>query len=143
MKQKSLPYLALASWLLPGSGHLLSNRKQTGLLILVVVNLFWICGMLLSEFEAGSRLFHPWLFWTGVGCGGTALVSFFDPAAQHALMGLDSVRNYQDVPRWNDTGVLLVCIAGLLNILCLLDIFDLRINRSRRGSPASNSEVSR
>ncbi len=132
MKQKSLPYLAVAAWLLPGSGHLLSDRKKTGLTILVVVNLFWICGMLLSEFEAGSRLFHPWLFWTGAGCGGTAVVSFFDPAVQHSLSGMQSVRHYQDVPRWNDLGVLLVCIAGLLNVLCLLDVIDLRINSSRR-----------
>ena len=132
MKQKSLPYLAVAAWLLPGSGHLLSDRKKTGLTILVVVNLFWICGMLLSEFEAGSRLFHPWLFWTGAGCGGTAGVSFFDPAMLHSLSGLLSVREYQDVPRWNDMGILLVCIAGLLNVLCLLDVIDLRINSSRR-----------
>ena len=132
MKQISLPYLAVAAWLLPGSGHLLSNHKKTGLAILVVVNLFWICGMLLSEFEAGSRLFHPWLFWTGAGCGGTAVVSFFDPAMQHSLSGLLSVREYQDVPRWNDMGILLVCIAGLLNVLCLLDVIDLRINSSRR-----------
>lgn len=132
LKQQPLPFLFLASWLVPGWGHLLSNRKRTGLLILFIVNSLWITGMLLSEFEAGSRLFHPWLFWAGAGCGGTTLVSFIDPAAENALFGLQSIRQYQDVPKWNDTGVLLVCIAGLLNVLCLLDVIDSRMSRSRR-----------
>lgn len=139
MKQQPLVFLAIAAWIIPGWGHLLSNRKTTGLTIFVVVNLLWISGMLLSEYEGGSRLFHPWLFWAGAGCGGTAVVSFIDPAAEHALYGIQSVREYQDVPKWNDTGVLLVCVAGLLNILCLLDVIDSRLSPSSKEAVKSKS----
>lgn len=140
LKQQPLLFLVIASWLIPGWGHLLANRKRTGINILIIVNSLWIAGMLISEFEAGSRLFHPWLFWAGAGCGGTALVSFIDPAAEHALFGLQSIREYQDVPKWNDTGVLLVCVAGLLNILCLLDVIDSRLSQSRRSESTHNAE---
>lgn len=132
VNRQPLLFLIIQSWLIPGLGHLRERRKSTGLSILIIVNSVWLAGMLLSEFEAGSRLFHPYLFWAGAGCGGTAVVSFIDPAAEHALYGLQSIREYQDVPRWNDTGVLLVCVAGLLNILCLLDVIDARINPARR-----------
>ena len=60
------------------------------------------------------------------------IVSYIDPAADLVLRGLASVQEYQDVPRWSDTGVLLVYVAGLLNMLCLLDLLDARFDRTRR-----------
>jgi hypothetical protein len=128
------PFLTqfIAGWLIPGSGHILSNRKSTGWLLLVLVNSLWLAGMLLCDYEAASRLFHPWLFWAGAGCGTSVIVYYLDPAADLLLRGLASVQEYQDVPRWSDTGVLLVYVAGLLNILCLLDLLDSRIDPTRR-----------
>lgn len=120
---------------------MLSDKKSKGLTILVLVNLIWIVGMVMSEFEAGSRVFHPWLFYPAAGCGGTVIVSFFDPAAKHLLYGLQSVREYQDVPQWGDTGVLMVCVAGLLNVLCLLDVIDSRLNPNREDSSNSTAKA--
>ncbi len=138
------PFLTrlIAGWLIPGLGHLLGGKNREGWLLILSLNLLWACGMWLCDFEAASRLFHPYLFWTGAGCGGTVVLSVFDPAAELALTGLSSVEDYQDVPRWNDTGLLLVYVAGLLNILCLLDLIDSRIepNRHQSSSPGKDSE---
>lgn len=133
---KQQPFLTrlIAGWLIPGSGHILSDRKRTGWLLLLLVNSMWLSGMLLCDYEAASRLFHPWLFWAGAGCGATVFVSYLDPAADLALRGLASIQQYQDVPRWSDTGVLLVYVAGLLNLLCLLDLLDSRFDRTRRAA---------
>jgi len=127
------PFLTqlIAGWLIPGSGHILSGRKSTGWLLLLLMNSLWLSGMLLCDYEAASRLFHPWLFWAGAGCGTSVIVYYLDPAADLILRGLASVQEYQDVPRWSDTGVLLVYVAGLLNILCLLDLLDSRIDPTR------------
>jgi len=137
------PFLTrfIAGWRVPGLGHLLGGKIREGWLLILSLNCLWAIGMWLSNFEGASRLFHPYLFWTGAGCGGTAILSFFDPAADLALSGLSSVQDYQDVPYWNDTGLLLVFVAGLLNILCLLDLIDSRIepNRHQSSSPGKDS----
>ncbi|MGE4619793.1 MAG: DUF6677 family protein [Planctomycetota bacterium] len=141
MKQKPLLSILLAAWLLPGSGHLLSNNKSKGFTILVLVNLLWITGIIISDFEAASRVLHPWLIYPSSGCGATIIASLVDAAEKHVLFGLQSVREYKDVPQWSDTGVLLVCAAGLLNILCLLDVIDIRLNLNREGTSDRNTEV--
>ena len=140
LMQHSILRQLLASWLLPGSGHILSGRKNTGIWLLLAINGLWILGMWLSNFEASSKQFHPWLFWVGTGCGSTLVLSWFEPASDLALRGLATVQKYQDVPKWNDTGALLVYCAGLLNLLSCLDLLDASIDPSRREAPAAAEE---
>ena len=132
LKQHSIVAQLIAAWLVPGTGHIMSGRKESGIWLLVAINGLWILGMWMSNFEASSKQFHPWLFWVGTGCGSTLVLSWFDPASHLALQGLATVQEYQDVPRWSDTGSLLVYCGGLLNALACLDLLDARIDPTRR-----------
>ena len=125
--KKTKPQLGLLipAWVVPGSAHILLGERLRGLAILILINGLWLAGILLSDFEAISRAFNPYLFWLSSGCGLTPVIDLvFDPAAKNVIHGVASVNTYKDVPRFNDTGVHLACFAGLLNLLAMLDIAD-------------------
>ena len=125
--KKTKPQLGLLipAWVVPGSAHILIGERFRGFSILFLINGLWLAGVLLSDFEAISRTFNPYLYWLSSGCGLTPVIDvIFDPAAKNVLHGLQSVNTYKDVPRFNDTGVHLACFAGLLNLLAMLDIAD-------------------
>jgi hypothetical protein len=124
--------LLLPAWVLPGSAHIMMGEQLRGWSILALINGLWIAGVLLSDFEAISRSFNPYLFWLSSGCGLTPIVEWtLSPAADNVLHGLTSVNTYKDVSRFNDTGVHMACFAGLLNLLAMLDIADRVIDPQR------------
>ena len=117
--------LLLPAWLIPGSAHIAMGEKIRGAIILFLINGLWVAGVLLSDFEAISRAFNPYLFLISSGCGATLFVELlFAPAADNVLQGVMSVNTYKDVSEFNDIGVHMTCFAGLLNLLALLDVAD-------------------
>ena len=135
--------LLLPAWILPGSGHFLMGERLKGFTIFAVINGLWITGALLSDFEAISKAFHPYLVWLGAGCGATPLIGIlFDPVAENLLQGIQSVNTYKDVGQYNDSGVQMVCFAGLLNVMVLLDIADRVIDPcGRKESESQQNET--
>lgn len=118
-------WAVLAGWVVPGLGHILSGRKRQGIALLVIVGGAFLAGLVLSDFEAVSRDLHPIAFWAHIGVGGgVAPMLILDPAKKHVKQGSATVNDYETVPRFHDTGVLFCAIAGLLNVLVLLDLVD-------------------
>jgi TM2 domain-containing membrane protein YozV len=101
------------TWLLPGLGHIMQGRKARGIVALVLlVGLFGLATMLAQ----GSNLDRErhFYYWAGqVFLGPVALVAEF----AHGHPRLESL------PPYKDAGVVIGSIAGMLNVLLMLDVY--------------------
>lgn len=112
--------VALA-WLIPGGGHLLLRRRGRGLLLLISISLLFFFGL-------GMRgaMFHPEsgdFLTTLINYGG-----FVGDLAGGALYILAVMLGYNqpDLPgAVHDYGTKFLVCAGLLNILAMVDAFEI------------------
>ena len=118
------PALAL-SWLVPGGGHLLLKRTGRGLLLMAAITSMFVCGLMMrgAMFQPQSGDFLTTLINTGGFIGDLAsgilyLLSQWLGYAQVDLAGAD-----------HDYGTKFLVTAGLLNILAMVDAFDIAARR--------------
>jgi hypothetical protein len=116
------PYLVCAAaWAVPGAGHLWLGRVQKGLIFLVTLPLMFATGLWLQgrlfPFELGQPLVALAAF-ADIGMG----VPYF--AAKAAGLGAGRV-----VAQSFEYGNAFVIVAGLLNMLVVLDAFDVAEGR--------------
>ncbi len=107
------PTAALATWLVPGLGQFLQGRKLRGLLVFVSLTGLFLIGCWLA---AGSNLDRErhFYYWAGQSLlGSPAILAEF-------VHGHPRVTG--EVP-YADGGVVLACVAGMLNVLMMLDAF--------------------
>lgn len=105
--------LLAAGFALPGLGHLLQGRRRRGLIVLAALVGLFALGTFLAEGSNLSRERH-FYYWAGQFLlGGPAL-------AAEAAFGAMRVRG--PIP-WADAGLLFGCVAGLLNVLALIDVY--------------------
>lgn len=102
-----------AAWAVPGLGHWLQGRKLRALIVAgLLIGLFAIA-CVLAECSNLSRERH-FYYW-----GGQFLVGL-PAAALEAWKG--GMRVDHEIP-WADAGLLFGCVAGLLNVLAMLDVY--------------------
>jgi hypothetical protein len=113
--------LCLAAWAIPGAGHLWLGRRSKGLVFLVAIPLMYIIGLALH-----GRIFP---------------FDFSDPlvtlgALANLGMGLTyviaSTLNYGagDVRAVTyEYGITFLIVAGLLNVLVVIDAYDVALGR--------------
>ncbi len=113
--------ILLAAWLIPGLGHLWQGRRQRGLVLLVTVPLMFGVGLWL-----GGRLF-PFEFRQPL----VALAAFADlgiglPYLIATAMNLGA--GAVTAPSYEYGNAFLI-VAGLLNMLIVLDAYDIALGR--------------
>ncbi|MGH9340606.1 MAG: DUF6677 family protein [Acidobacteriota bacterium] len=110
----------LAAWLVPGGGHLLLHRWRRGLLFLAVVLLLFVLGLIQDghlaslepgffgflKFFANAAIGLPYLLGNWLGWGGGNIRAF----------------GYE-------YGNTFLYTAGLLNMLLIVDAFDIALGR--------------
>lgn len=119
-----LPPVALA-WLVPGGGHFLLKRHGRGGLILFAVAGMFLCGLLMR-----GTMFQPEsgdLLTTIINVGGfIADVANGIPYLLTAWLGYDQ----PDVAGHSyDYGTKFLVTAGLLNVLAMVDAFEIAAGR--------------
>jgi hypothetical protein len=118
----SNPYLiCIAAWALPGAGHLWLGRRQKGITFLVVLVLMFASGLWLE-----GRLFpfepkEPLVALAAVADFGIGIPMF---VAKAANLGAGRV-----VAITYEYGNAFMMVAGLLNMLVVLDAFDIAQGR--------------
>ncbi|MGA2194026.1 MAG: DUF6677 family protein [Bryobacteraceae bacterium] len=118
------PALAL-SWLVPGGGHLLLRRTGRGLLLMASISSMFVCGLMMR-----GAMFTPQsgdLLSTLINTGG-----FIGDLASGVLYLLTVWLGYSqpDVAgAVHDYGTKFLVTAGLLNILAMVDVFDIAVGR--------------
>jgi hypothetical protein len=116
------PYLiCAAAWAVPGAGHLWLGRVQKGLIFLVALPLMFATGLWLKgrlfPFEVAQPLVALAAF-ADIGMG----VPYF--AAKAAGLGAGDV-----IAQSFEYGNAFLIVAGLLNMLVVLDAFDVAEGR--------------
>jgi len=116
-----LVLLCLASWAIPGAGHLWLGRRSKGLVFLVALPLMFAIGLAIQ-----GRLFpfdmSEWL----VGLAAIADVGIGAPYFIASALGLGA----GDVRAVTyEYGNAFLIVAGLLNLLVVLDAYDVAVGR--------------
>jgi len=111
----------LLGWLLPGAGHFYLKRWNHGGLLLFAIASMFIFGLLMR-----GRMFEPQtgdLFTTVINCGG-----YIADVANGALYFLATWLGYQQQQMATavaDYGTKFLACAGLLNILAVIDAYEI------------------
>ncbi len=119
-----LPPVALG-WLVPGAGHFFLKRTGRGALLLVSITCMFLCGLLMR-----GAMFQPQtgdLLTTLINTGG-----FVGDLANGVLYLLTVWLGYNqpDVAgHVHDYGTKFLVTAGLLNILAMVDVFEIAAGR--------------
>jgi hypothetical protein len=115
----------LAAWVIPGGGHFLLGKRGRGILILLSVALMFFFGL-----GMGGAMFKPEtgdLLTTLINYGG-----FVGDLATGALYVVATMLGY-DQPDMaghvHDYGTKFLVTAGLLNILAMVDAFEIAAKR--------------
>jgi len=118
------PAVALG-WLVPGGGHFLLKRSGRGLLLLVAVTLMFLCGLMMrgAFFQPQSGDLLTMLINTGGFIGDLCAGILY-------LLSVWLGYNQPDVAgAVHDYGTKFLVTAGLLNVLAMVDAFEIAAKR--------------
>jgi hypothetical protein len=116
-----LVLLCLASWAIPGAGHLWQGRRQKGLVFLIALPLMFAIGLFLR-----GRLFPFDLSEPLVGLAAFADLGIGVPYFIASAFGL-GVGDVRAVTY--EYGNAFLIVAGLLNLLVVIDAYDVALGR--------------
>jgi hypothetical protein len=117
----ALVLLCIASWLVPGAGHLWSGRFQKGLVFLAAIPLMFLTGMLLKGTIFPFQVAEPLAGLAAIAQFGAGLPWVFAKMLDAGAGTVTSVT-------W-EYGNTFMIVAGLLNSLIVLDAFDIAMGR--------------
>jgi hypothetical protein len=119
------PAAAVAAWLLPGLGHVLLGHRQRGAVLACSVGGLWLMGLLIGGISVvDSRAHRAWFVGQAM-LAPNVLIDFY-----HARLAAPypSGPTPQDNPPYSpaigrawEIGTLFTSLAGLLNLLVILD----------------------
>ena len=117
----TLVLLCLAAWAVPGAGHLWMGRRQKGLVFLVALPAMFLSGLLLHGRIFPFELSEPLVALAAIaniGAGGPWLLARMTESGS----GIVTAWTYE-------YGNCFLIVAGLLNLLVVLDAFDIGMGR--------------
>jgi len=103
----------LFAWLVPGAGHVAQGRVARGLVAFTILTALFVLGCVLAEGTNLDRTRH-FYYWAGQ--------ALFGPMA-FVAEGLHGHPLMEARPRYADAGVMLASVAGVLNVLLMLDVY--------------------
>lgn len=114
-------FLCLASWIVPGAGHLWLGRRGKGLVFLIALPLMFITGLAVD-----GRLFPFDFSEPLVGLAALADLGIGLPYIVASMLGAGAgqVRNVT-----YEYGNAFIIVAGLLNLLVVVDAYDVAAGR--------------
>ncbi len=118
---QSWPKIVAASWLVPGAGHFMLKRSGRGGLLMGSVALMFLFGLLMR-----GTMFHPQtgdLLTTVIYCGG-----FIGDLSNGLLYLVTTWFGYSQpdmAGHVHDYGTKFLVAAGLLNILAMVDAYEI------------------
>jgi len=113
--------VCLAAWAVPGAGHLLLGRKGRGLVFLIALPLMFAAGLWLEGQIFSFDLSQPLVALEAVAGMGIGMLYVAATAA-----GLGAGRVVAVTYEYGNTFIL---VSGLLNMLVVLDAFDIAQGR--------------
>lgn len=123
---------AVAAWLVPGLGHILSGHTRRGSVLLVCIGGLWVAGLLVGgisvvQFRSNQGALRPWYLGQALIAPSIA-VEFTHDNLLSKNAGQTPMPNDEVIPfepsygRAYEIGTLYTALAGLLNLLAIIDI---------------------
>jgi hypothetical protein len=123
--------LALAlGWLLPGAGHALYGRRDKALYFGVLILLAFAIGLWLGEGKVVSVDRYGLYLLAQIWLGGPTLIALAATRDTRITAGVEFL----------DAGLLFTAAAGLLNVVVLVDLYELHLRRREPAAPAGASQ---
>ena len=113
--------ICLAAWAIPGAGHLLLGRLQKGVTFLITLTLMFVFGLWLQGRLFPIELSQPLVALAALADLGIG-IPFFIARAMGAGAGRVVALTYE-------YGNAYLIVAGLMNMLVVLDAFDIAQGR--------------
>ncbi len=117
---------ALLSWLVPGAGHWMLGQKHKGILLLGSIVFLFVLGLVFSGFTGTDRAQLYW-WWAGQ--------IFFGGGTVPATMILGPLP-VTETGAFVDLGVTLLTVAGLMNLIVIVDAYSVAEARACAHSAA-------
>ena len=106
------------AWLVPGLGHLVIGHVRKAVFFFCVVAGLYVFGLYICGWRPVDFDDNPFYYVGRVGSGATLLFGW--------LLGVEKSFPRVDLPKsWYDPGLLYVCVAGLLNLVIMLSVFEM------------------
>jgi hypothetical protein len=116
-----LVLLCLASWAVPGAGHLWLGRRSKGLVFLVALPLMFAIGLAIQGRIFPFDLSEPLVCLAAIADLGIGLVYFVASALGYGHGEVRAVTY--------EYGNAFLIVAGLLNLLVVIDAYDIAMGR--------------
>lgn len=115
------PQAAVLAWLWPGLGHISLGQKRRGVLIMFGVLFLIVTGVLVGGIDCVDRVEDRLWFYAQSMCG--PVIFGIDILNQTFIKTLPEERllHATGLARVNELGTLFVALAGLMNLVVILD----------------------
>jgi len=126
---------AIAAWVLPGLGHMLSGDLKRGIILAIAIGTLWAGGLLIGgisviESRSPQDQFRPWFLGQAL-VAPSLIVEYNHDRYRAATEGQPPKPAPEGEPlalyepaygRPHEVGTLFTALAGLLNLLTILDV---------------------
>jgi hypothetical protein len=121
---------AIAAWLLPGLGHYMIGEKRRGSIIGATIGIIWLAGLLISGISVIDRREHPAWFLgqmllapsVAVNVGHQFIDANYKEPVPNPADPADAPIYEPSFGHVYEQGMLYTLLAGLLNLLAILDV---------------------
>ena len=124
----------LAAWLVPGLGHVILGRWKKGLFFFSILGVTYLVGMWIVGFRPVSWDDNPFYYIGQYGSGITFVVA--------KALSAEKAFPREGVPlSWFDPGLLYVCVVGLLNLVIMTHVLDVKPSSAPQPEGAAPAPV--
>ena len=137
------PSAAIFGWLWPGLGYIAIGQRTRGLLVMLGVLFLFLSGLLIGGLDCVDKRNDRWWFFAQSFCGPAAFAADYAnqrlvqtvPMDYSAARGEADRRRFEQrdpellgqlgrigLGRVNDIGTLYIAMAGLMNLVVILDV---------------------
>ena len=128
---------AIAAWVVPGLGHILIGEKKRGLMLLITILSLWLGGLLIGGIGTFDRSAHPAWSLGQAMLGPSIVANYVQESMKNSSPNatIPGEENAYQPPYGHveSQAVLYTALAGLLNLLCIIDVI-YRDSNHRGGS---------
>ncbi|MDQ6675668.1 MAG: hypothetical protein M3Z09_00060 [Acidobacteriota bacterium] len=113
------------AWMIPGGGHLMLKRRGRAILLALAILLMFVAGLAMR-----GAMFHPErgdLLTTVINYGG--FIANLAAGAPYLLTTMMGYSQLDVAGHVHDYGTKFLVTAGLLNILAMVDVYEIAIGR--------------
>ncbi len=128
---------AVAAWLLPGLGHWLLGERRRAAVLAAAIGALWMLGLIIGGIGVFDARRNTWWF---VGQMLTAPSVVAEQVRERFIPERDTPEDTQGISyvpplgRTAEQGVLFTALAGLLNLLAMIDVMHRPV---RQNAPAA------